>query len=56
MPWPCFIPGERTPDTHWIGGWVGLRASLDVEARIKILYNPLIKVINKLIDLLLQLP
>jgi hypothetical protein len=19
----CFIPGERVPITHWIGGWVG---------------------------------
>jgi hypothetical protein len=26
---------ERTPDTHWIGGWVGLRPSLDTEAREK---------------------
>jgi hypothetical protein len=24
-----FYPGERAPGTHWIGGWVGLRASLD---------------------------
>jgi hypothetical protein len=23
-----FIPGERAPRTHWIGGWVGLRADL----------------------------
>jgi hypothetical protein len=22
-------PGERTPGTHWIGGWVGPRAGLD---------------------------
>jgi hypothetical protein len=22
-------PGERAPDTHWIGGWVDLRADLD---------------------------
>jgi hypothetical protein len=22
-------PGERTPDTHWIGGWVDPRAGLD---------------------------
>jgi hypothetical protein len=22
-------PGERPPITHWIGGWVGHRASLD---------------------------
>jgi hypothetical protein len=24
-----FTPGERDPGTHWIGGWVGLRAGLD---------------------------
>jgi hypothetical protein len=24
-----FNPGERAPGTHWIGGWVGPRASLD---------------------------
>jgi hypothetical protein len=24
-----FIPGERTPWTHWIGGWVGPRAGPD---------------------------
>jgi hypothetical protein len=24
---------ERTPGTHWIGGWVGLRAGLDTEVR-----------------------
>jgi hypothetical protein len=30
-------PGERTPSTHWTGGWVGPRASLDAEARGKIL-------------------
>jgi hypothetical protein len=24
-----FIPGERAPDTHWIGGWVDPRAGLD---------------------------
>jgi hypothetical protein len=23
------LPRERTPGTHWIGGWVGLRAGLD---------------------------
>jgi hypothetical protein len=29
-----FTPGERTPGTHWIGGWVSSRASLyDVEKR-----------------------
>jgi hypothetical protein len=31
---PChFIPGERAPGTHWIGGWVGPRAGLDDEKR-----------------------
>jgi hypothetical protein len=24
-----FTPGERSPGTHWIGGWVGPRAGLD---------------------------
>jgi hypothetical protein len=29
-----FIPGERAPGTHWIGGWVGPRPDLDdVEKR-----------------------
>jgi hypothetical protein len=29
-----FTPGERAPDTHWIGGWVDPRAGLgDVEKR-----------------------
>jgi hypothetical protein len=32
----AFPPGERTSGTHWIGGWVGLRAALDTEARGKI--------------------
>jgi hypothetical protein len=27
-PRPRFTAGERTPSTHWIGGWVGLRARL----------------------------
>jgi hypothetical protein len=30
-------PGERTPGTHWTGGWVGPRAGLDTEDRGKIL-------------------
>jgi hypothetical protein len=30
-------PQERTPSTHGIGGWVGLRAGLDSEATGKIL-------------------
>jgi hypothetical protein len=41
MPWPHFTPRERTPGTHWIGGWVGPRASLDTEARGNIL-SPLL--------------
>jgi hypothetical protein len=28
-------PRDRTPGTHWTGGWVGPRASLDTEARGK---------------------
>jgi hypothetical protein len=28
---------EWTPNTHWIGGWVGLRAGLGTEARVKII-------------------
>jgi hypothetical protein len=31
-------PRERTPGTHWTGGWVGPRAGLDAETRRKILY------------------
>jgi hypothetical protein len=30
----CFTPGAIAHGTHWIGGWVGLRACLDdVEKR-----------------------
>jgi hypothetical protein len=29
----ALCPREITPVTHWIGGWVGLRAGLDTEAR-----------------------
>jgi hypothetical protein len=36
-PRPRFTPGERTPGTHWTGGWVGPRAGLDTEVRGKIL-------------------
>jgi hypothetical protein len=28
---------ETTPDIHWVGGWVDLRANLDIKARGKIL-------------------
>jgi hypothetical protein len=34
-PWPRFTPVERTPGTHWSGGWVVPRAGLDAEARRK---------------------
>jgi hypothetical protein len=34
-PQPRFTPGERTPGTHWTGGWMGPRAGLDTEARGK---------------------
>jgi hypothetical protein len=27
------LPGERAPGTHWIGGWVGPRVSLDTWRR-----------------------
>jgi hypothetical protein len=37
-PRPRFTPGDRTPGTHWTGGWVGPRAGLDTPARGKILY------------------
>jgi hypothetical protein len=37
MPQLRFTPGEWTPSTHWIGGWVGLRTGLDAGARRKIL-------------------
>jgi hypothetical protein len=33
----ALYPGERTPGTHWTGGWVGPRADLDAKARRKIL-------------------
>jgi hypothetical protein len=33
-------PGERTSGTHCTGGWVGLRAGLDTEAKGKILLPP----------------
>jgi hypothetical protein len=36
-PRPRFTPGERTPGTHWTGGWVGPRAGLDTEVTGKVL-------------------
>jgi hypothetical protein len=42
--WPAsrpgrFIPGERNPGTHWIGGWVDSRAGLD-DVKRKVLAPP----------------
>jgi hypothetical protein len=31
-----FTPKERAPSTHWNGGWVGLRAGLDMVLKSKI--------------------
>jgi hypothetical protein len=35
-----FTPRERTPCTHWIGGWVGPRAVLDAVVKKDILSPP----------------
>jgi hypothetical protein len=38
-----FTPTERAPDTHWVGGWVGPRAGLDIfptPAEIRTLEHP----------------
>jgi hypothetical protein len=29
----CFIPGERAPGIHWLGGWVDPRAGLDAAVK-----------------------
>jgi hypothetical protein len=34
----ALYPRERTPGIHLVGGWVGLRAGLDIEARGKIIF------------------
>jgi hypothetical protein len=45
-------PRETAPDTHWIGGWVGPRAVLDVVVKRKIprfiYYKPFLKKSDKL--------
>jgi hypothetical protein len=35
-----FTQGEGTSGIHWLGGWVGLRSSLDVMEKRKILLLP----------------
>jgi hypothetical protein len=35
-----FTPGERAPDTHWIGGWVDPRVGLDDVEKRKFLTIP----------------
>jgi hypothetical protein len=35
-----FTPGERASGTHWIGGWVGPRDSLDDVEKRKLLTLP----------------
>jgi hypothetical protein len=35
-----FTPGEKVPATHWIGGWVDPRASLDVVEKRKFFSLP----------------
>jgi hypothetical protein len=32
------VPAALTPSTHWIGGWLGLRVSLDAVEKSKILH------------------
>jgi hypothetical protein len=38
-----FTPGEIAPGTHWIGGWVDPRASLDDMEKRKFLTLPGLK-------------
>jgi hypothetical protein len=35
----AFNTGERAPDTHWLGGWVGPRAGLDMVSKRKTVGN-----------------
>jgi hypothetical protein len=40
-----FNPGEIAPGTHWLGGWVGVRAGLDaVEKNLSPVRNPTLAV------------
>jgi hypothetical protein len=52
-----FTPGERAPDTHWIGSWVGPRAGQDAVEKGKISRRELLLVSSEIIELQrLQLP
>jgi hypothetical protein len=35
-PRPLYLPGERAPGTHWIGGWVGPKVGVDTVEKRKI--------------------
>jgi hypothetical protein len=52
----ALYPQEMTPGTHWTGGWVGLRAGLDTEARGKFRFcrgsNPGRRVLKVVVDIL----
>jgi hypothetical protein len=41
-----FTPGERTPETYWIGGWVDPSAGLDDEEKRKLLILPGLELIT----------
>jgi hypothetical protein len=43
-PWLLNPQGKSPPGTHWIGGWVGLRASLDAVEVIEPLPSSLLLV------------
>jgi hypothetical protein len=55
------LPGERTPGTHFTGGWVGLSVGLYTEVRGKILCpcrgpNPDRPVVQSVYNILTELP
>jgi hypothetical protein len=43
-----FTPGEKGSGTHWIGGWVGLRAGLDDVEKRKFLTLPGLELLRPL--------
>jgi hypothetical protein len=42
----ALYPREGTSGTHWIGGWVGLRAGLDRDAKGKIFATAAVTINN----------